>query len=45
MGGKLVFSGGAFQLNPGKEAFLVEHMKSAQLDQGPLTMESGRVDR
>ena len=41
MGGKVVFKGGAFDLNPEKEAFLVEHMKSAQLEPGPLTMESG----
>lgn len=41
MGGKVVFKGGAFDLNPEKEAFLVEHMKSAQLEPGPLSMESG----
>lgn len=41
MGGQVVFKGGAFDLNPDKEAFLVEHMKSAQLEPGPLSMTSG----
>ena len=41
MGGKVVFKGGAFELDPEKEKFLVEHMKGAQLEPGPLTMESG----
>jgi glutamate N-acetyltransferase/amino-acid N-acetyltransferase len=41
MGGKVVFRGGAFELDPEKENFLVEHMKDAQLEPGKLTMESG----
>ncbi len=41
MGGKVVFRGGAFELDPEKETFLVEHMKDAQLEPGPLSMESG----
>ncbi|TFJ86316.1 hypothetical protein NSK_002524 [Nannochloropsis salina CCMP1776] len=41
MGGQVVFKGGAFELDPEKEALLVEHMKDAQLDPGPLTMDSG----
>ncbi|GAB5032860.1 arginine biosynthesis bifunctional protein [Nannochloropsis oceanica] len=41
MGGKIVFKGGAFELDPEKERYLVEHMEAAQLEPGPLTMASG----
>ena len=41
MGGRVVFKGGAFELDPEMEAFLVEHMKAAQLEPGQLTMDSG----
>ncbi len=41
MGGQVVFKGGAFELDPEKEKYLVEHMKAAQLEPGPLTMASG----